>query len=58
MPIHRGKTQIDGVRLSYYQYGNHGKKYTYFAGDKEGREKAYKKAEKQMKAIYSSRSRY
>lgn len=50
MPIHRGKDR----RGPYFQWGNHATKYYYKSGDKQSRERAYKKCIKQMKAIFSS----
>jgi hypothetical protein len=50
MPIHR---KIDKFG-SYFQYGNHGKKYYYLSNNKKSRHLAYNKAKKQMIAIYSN----
>ena len=50
MPVHRGKDS-DG---SYYQWGDSGKKYHYEAGDKNSRERAKDKAEKQGRAARAS----
>ena len=50
MPIHRGK-DIGGY---YFQWGEHGKKYYYRTTDRYDRLSAYKKAVKQMRAIYKS----
>lgn len=46
MPIH----QRHNSKGSYYQYGNHGAKYYY---TKETRERAYKRALRQARAIHS-----
>ena len=51
MPVHRGKDK-DGA---YYQWGESGKKYRYETGDKQSREAAKKKAEKQGRAIEASK---
>lgn len=51
MPINSGYEIIDGDQKGFYRYGKKGKKYYYTPGDDEGREKAYNKALKQMKAI-------
>lgn len=50
MPVHRGKDS----KGPYYQWGDSGKKYHYTAGNKESRERAKKKAEKQGRAAYAS----
>lgn len=50
MPVHRGKDS-DGP---YYQWGDSGKKYHYESGDKDSRERAKKKAERQGQAAYAS----
>ena len=49
MPVKKG-TDSKG---SYYQWGSQ-KKYYYTAGNKQGRERAKKKAEKQGQAIRAS----
>lgn len=49
MPIHRGKDS-NGC---YYQWGGHGKRYYYTAGNVSSREAAYKKAETQARAVYA-----
>jgi hypothetical protein len=46
MPVHRGKD----AKGPFYQWGQSGKKYHYSPGDKEGREGAKKKAERQGRA--------
>ena len=49
MPTKSGKDS----KGSYYQWGN-GKKFYYQAGDKESREEAKEKADKQGRAVYAS----
>jgi hypothetical protein len=46
MPVKRGQDK-DGP---YYQWGDHGKKYHYAAGDKSARERAKNRATKQGQA--------
>lgn len=46
MPVHRSKDS----QGPYYQWGDSGKKYHYESGDKESRERAKAKAEKQGRA--------
>ncbi len=46
MPIHRGRS---GDKC-YYQWGNHGAKYMYTPGNAASRDRAYAKAERQMRA--------
>lgn len=50
MSIHRG-TYKNGT---YYQWGYSGKKYYYMSGNKQSREYALRKAEKQARVIYAS----
>ena len=50
MPVHRG---VD-AKGSYYQWGGHGKKYYYKAGDKLSREAAKRKSHQQARAIYAT----
>lgn len=50
MPIHRESDS----KGSYYQWGNHGKKYYYVSGNERSRKIAYSKAVKQARAIYST----
>lgn len=50
MPVHRSK---DG-KGPYYQWGKHGKKYHYEAGNAEDREAARQKAERQGRAARAS----
>ena len=50
MPVQRGKDR-DGP---YYQWGDSGKRYHYTAGDKESRDKARAKADKQGRAARAS----
>ena len=50
MPIHRGRDRNG----SYYQYGNHGKRYYYKSNNQEARKNAKQKAIRQAIAIYSS----
>lgn len=50
MPVKR-KTDSIG---SYYQWGNHGKKYRYIPNNKKSREIAKKKAIKQGIAVHAS----
>ena len=50
MPVHRGKDN----KGSYYQWGGHGKKYYYIAGNKASRERALMKSQAQARAIYAS----
>lgn len=50
MPVH--KTTSNGKPA--YQWGNHGKKYTYKPGDKASRERAKKKAIAQGQAAHAS----
>lgn len=50
MPIHTGKDS----RGSYYQWGNHGKKYYYIVGNKMSRDTAKMKARRQATAVYST----
>lgn len=46
MPVHRGKDR-EGP---YYQWGESGKKYYYESGNKQARERAKAKAERQGRA--------
>ena len=50
MPVHRGKDS----KGCFYQWGEHGKKYYYKAGDKSERDEAKQKAGKQGRAAYAS----
>lgn len=50
MPVHRSKDS-EGP---YYQWGESGKKYRYESGNKQSREKARKKAERQGRAARAS----
>lgn len=50
MPVHRGKDS----KGPYYQWGDHGKKYRYEAGNKQSREAAKEKAERQGRAARAS----
>lgn len=50
MPIKRGHDN----KGSFYQWGNHGKRYYYKAGNVNSRLIAKSKAMKQMKAIFSN----
>ena len=50
MPIHSGKDK----QGSFYQWGKTGKKYYYVSSNEESRKRAYKKAQAQQTAIYSS----
>lgn len=50
MPVHRGR---DGEG-PYYQWGDSGKRYRYEPGDKESRDKARERAEKQGRAVRAS----
>ena len=50
MPVQRGKDG-DG---RYYRWGDSGKRYHYKPGDKESRDKARAKAEKQGRAARAS----
>ena len=50
MPIHSGKDK----QGSFYQWGKTGKKYYYVSSNEESRKRAYKKAQAQQIAIYSS----
>lgn len=50
MPVHRSK---DG-KGPYYQWGDSGKKYHYEPGDKESRESAKRRAERQGRAARAS----
>lgn len=50
MPIHSGKDN----QGSFYQWGKTGKKYYYVSSNEESRKRAYKKAQAQQTAIYSS----
>jgi hypothetical protein len=50
MPVHRGK---DGER-PYYQWGESGKKYHYESGNKQSRERAKERAERQGRAARAS----
>ena len=43
-------------KSNYYQYGESGKKYYYIIGDKKSRNKARRKAEKQMKGIHANQA--
>jgi hypothetical protein len=49
MPVHRGQD----TKGPFYQWGNHGKKYYYKAGDKASRERALAKSNQQARAIYA-----
>lgn len=49
MPIHRGKD----AQGSYYQWGDHGKRYYYVVGDADSREDAKVRAGVQARAAYS-----
>lgn len=49
MPVHRGRNS----QGSYYQWGNHGKKYYYVSGNMASRDKAYKQAQAQGRAAYA-----
>ncbi|MFW9873060.1 MAG: hypothetical protein ACFFG0_08175 [Candidatus Thorarchaeota archaeon] len=53
MPVHRTIVTIRGETHPAYQWGNHGKKYPYIAGDEKSREAAKKKAEAQGRAAYA-----
>lgn len=50
MPVHRSKDS-EGP---YYQWGESGKKYRYESGNKQSRESARKKAERQGRAARAS----
>jgi hypothetical protein len=50
VPVHRGE---DG-KSAYYQWGDHGRKYRYEAGDKASRERARARAERQGRAARAS----
>ena len=50
MPVHRGQDS----QGPYYQWGDHGKKYYYTAGDEESRKRAKDKAEAQGAAAHAS----
>lgn len=51
MPIHRGKD----TKGSYYQFGyGHGAKFYYVSGNKQSRDRAYRKCLKQMGAMYAN----
>lgn len=50
MPIHSEKDE-DGK--SYYQWGNHGKRYYYNPKNKKSKNDAYEKAVKQAQAAYA-----
>ena len=50
MPVKRHEDRIG----PYYQWGNSGKKYRYTSGNERSRQKAYKKALKQGRAIIAS----
>lgn len=50
MPVHRGK---DG-QGPYYQWGEHGKKYHYESGNKDSRDAAKAKAQRQGRAARAS----
>lgn len=50
MPVHRREDS----KGPYYQWGDSGKKYHYEAGNKQSRESARKKAEKQGRAARAS----
>lgn len=50
MPVHRGQDSIG----AYFQWGQHGKRYYYIAGNARSRQIARNKATKQAIAIYSS----
>lgn len=50
MPVHRSKDS-EGP---YYQWGESGKKYRYESGNKQSRERARKKAERQGRAARAS----
>ena len=49
MPVHRGVDR-EGP---YYQWGGHGKKYRYEAGNPPSREQAKRKAERQGQAAHA-----
>ena len=53
MPVKRKEDK----RGPYYQWGNSGKKYRYISGNERSRQKAYRKALKQGKAIILSQIR-
>ena len=50
MPTHQGRDSNG----SYYQWGNHGKRYYYVTGNKRSRELARNKANRQGVAIKAS----
>lgn len=50
MPVHRREDS----KGPYYQWGDSGKKYHYEAGNKQSRESAKEKAEKQGRAVRAS----
>ena len=53
MPVKRGEDRIS----PYYQWGDTGKKYRYISGNERSRQKAYRKALKQGRAILTSQIR-
>ena len=53
MPVKRGEDK----KSPYYQWGDSGKKYRYISGNERSRQKAYKKALKQGRAILVSQIR-
>jgi hypothetical protein len=54
MPIHK-RTDSFG---SYYQFGDHGKKYYFERGNKQSEQQAYNKAKRQGAAIHARQSQY
>jgi len=52
-PITQGYEILDGKRVGWYRWGEHGKKYYYTPGNKKEREWAYNKAWDQGKAIHA-----
>lgn len=49
MPVRRGRDS----KGPYYQWGEHGKRYRYEPGDRDGREKAKRAAAKQGQAAHA-----
>ena len=50
MPIRQGRD----AKGTFYQFGNHGKKYYYVPGNKMSKDTAKLKARRQAIAVYSS----
>lgn len=54
MPIHRGRTSKKGSKNSYYQWGHHGKRYSFRSGSKRSRKMAREKAARQARAAFAN----